>query len=102
MTKKIILACAGGFSTSMLMERMKEAAAKHKVDVAIDATAAGKLNTMIDSIDILLLGPQVGHLEKELKNRFEGKPVIIQTISSIDYGMMNGEKVLSDALGGFE
>lgn len=102
MTKRIMLACAGGFSTSMLVERMVEAAKAQGIDVAIDATAEGKLDKLIDEIDILLLGPQVGHLEASIKEKFADKPVAIGTIASIDYGMMNGEKVLGDALAAYD
>lgn len=98
MTKRIMLACAGGFSTSMLVERMKDAAKAQNIDVVIDATAEGKLDKLIDQVDILLLGPQVGHMEAGLKTKYAERPVAISTIASIDYGMMNGEKVLNDAL----
>lgn len=98
MTKKIILACAGGFSTSMLVERMLTAAKAQKIDVVIEATAEGKLDKYIDSTDILLLGPQVGYLEESLKSKYHQHKVAIGTILSIDYGMMNGEKVLNDAM----
>ena len=94
----MILACAGGFSTSMLVERMKEAAAKQKIDVVIDAVAESKIAKIIDEVDVILLGPQVGHMEGPLKQKYQEKNVKISTIPSIDYGMMNGEKVLNDAL----
>lgn len=102
MTKRIMLACAGGFSTSMLVERMKDAAKAQNVDVEIEATAEGKLDKLVDQIDILLLGPQVGHMEAGFKAKFADKPVAISTIASIDYGMMNGEKVLNDALTAYD
>lgn len=98
MTKKIILACAGGFSTSMLVERMLTAAKTQKIEVVIEATAEGNLDKYIDSTDILLLGPQVGYLEASLKEKYRENKVAITTILSIDYGMMNGEKVLKDAI----
>ena len=98
MTKKIILACAGGFSTSMLVQRMITAAKAQMIDVEIEAIAEGKLDKYIDSTDILLLGPQVGYLEASLKEKYRGKKIAITTIVSIDYGMMNGEKVLNDAM----
>jgi PTS system cellobiose-specific IIB component len=98
MTTKILLACAGGFSTSMLVERMRAAVTAQGLDISIEATAEGKLDKLVDQADIILLGPQVGHMEKTLKEKFAMKPVLIGTIASIDYGMMNGEKVLQDAL----
>lgn len=94
MKYKIMLACMGGFSTSMLVKRMVEAAKKLNIDAEIDAVAETELSKHND-LDIILLGPQVSHLLDSLKAEFS-IPVIV--IESVDYGLMNGEKVLNDAL----
>ncbi|MCL1995761.1 MAG: PTS sugar transporter subunit IIB [Defluviitaleaceae bacterium] len=95
--KKILLACAGGFSTSMLVEKMKEEAQKRGLSVVIDATAQTAIDKEIDSISVVLLGPQMSHAEKGLKEKY-GAKVPIAVIPMMDYGMMNGEKVLNQAL----
>lgn len=91
---KIILACAGGFSTSLLVSKMQAAALKKGLDVEIEAIAETNVENYSD-MDILLLGPQIGHrlsiLEKEVK-------CPVMTIDQYDYGTMNGEKVLEFAL----
>ena len=91
---KIILACAGGFSTSLLVSKMQRAAEKKGIDVEIEAIAETNVENYSD-MDILLLGPQIGHrlsiLEKEVK-------CPVMTIDQYDYGTMNGEKVLEFAL----
>lgn len=91
---KIILACAGGFSTSLLVSKMQAAALKKGIDVEIEAIAETNVENYLD-MDILLLGPQIGHrlsiLEKEVK-------CPVMTIDQYDYGTMNGEKVLEFAL----
>ena len=47
--------------------------------------------------DIVLLGPQVRYLEKKMNERVNHeKPVMV--IDMAAYGMMNGAKVLDDAL----
>lgn len=94
----ILLACAGGFSTSMLVERMKEAAQKKSEEIIIEATAEGRVDKVVNQVDIIMLGPQVGHLEKKFQKKYADNPVKITTIPSLDYGMMNGEKVLQQAL----
>ncbi|MPN20701.1 hypothetical protein SDC9_168080 [bioreactor metagenome] len=54
MTVSIMLACTGGFSTSILVEWVKN-------------TAKEKVDKLIQNIDILLLGLQVGYgREREL------------------------------------
>lgn len=96
--KKITLICAGGFSTSMLVANMEEAAKNRGIIVEIRATAESKFSEYENDTDVLLLGPQVGYLLEDIKKRYESKSMKIAVIESIDYGMMNGEKVLDDAL----
>ncbi len=95
MTKSILLACSGGFSTSMLVERMKKVAKEKNLDVVIEATAESNIDIMVDNVDVILLGPQMAHAEQDLKKTYA---VPICTIDMFDYGMMNGEKVLNTAL----
>ena len=94
MVKKILLACAGGFSTSMLVQKMQEAAKSKGIDVEILAVAENSIEDYLD-FDVLLLGPQIGHRLEDLSIELT-MPVYV--IESIDYGTMNGEKVLNDTL----
>lgn len=96
MTKKILLVCAGGFSTSMLVEKMKEEAKKQELLVAIDACGEGMLEQNLPA-DIIMLGPQMGHAEDDVKEKV-GNDVPVTVIDMMDYGMMDGEKVLATAM----
>lgn len=98
MTTKIILACAAGFSSSMLVERMKAYAEQEQLDIFIDAVSEEGINKIIDQVDILLLGPQVNHMEKILLEKYKDRKVRITVIDSMDYGLMDGKKVLEEAL----
>ncbi len=93
---KIVLACAGGMSTGMLVKKMEEAAQKEGLEVQILACGLSELGDNIDGAAIILLGPQVGYQESEVRQKFPEVPV--KTINMEDYGMMNGAKVLRDAL----
>lgn len=97
--KKITLICAAGMSTSLMVAKMKEAAKKHGVDVDIRATSESKFRQYAEDTDIVLLGPQVGFLLNRYKQVYEPKGIKVEVIDSVDYGMMNGEKVLKEALG---
>lgn len=96
MTKKILLACAGGFSTSMLVEKMKETVSNKGLDIVIDACGEGSLENYLP-VDIVMLGPQMGHAEDGVKEKV-GPSVPVTVINMMDYGMMDGEKVLNTAL----
>ena len=93
---KIILACAAGMSTSMLVERMKESADQKGMELEIDAVPVSSLSAHTEGTDIILLGPQVSYMEEKVSADYPSIPV--RVIEMMDYGMMNGEKVLADAL----
>lgn len=62
---RILLCCAGGFSTNMLMQNMaKVVKDSHKLnedDFKFDAIPVDGLEEEIDNYDIVLVGPQIGH-----------------------------------------
>jgi PTS system cellobiose-specific IIB component len=94
----ITLVCAAGMSTSMLVNKMKEAAKKENLEVSIIAMSATAFETYKEQTDVLLLGPQVSYLLNKLKAEYEPKGIKVATINMTDYGMMNGTKVLHTAL----
>ncbi len=75
-----------------------EAAASDNIDVDIFATASSGIDDAMEeqNPDVLMLGPQVRFMEKDLKGRLD---IPVEVIDIRDYGTMNGEKVLQTALG---
>lgn len=96
--KKITLVCAAGMSTSMMVAKMRDAALKMGIETEIRATSESKFKQFENDTDILLMGPQVGFLLNKFKSAYEPKGIKVAVIDSIDYGMMDGEKVLKKAL----
>ncbi|MBY7738811.1 PTS system cellobiose-specific IIB component [Paenibacillus jamilae] len=96
--KQITLVCAAGMSTSMLVQKMQKAAQAQKLEVEIRATSESSFKEYADKTDVLLIGPQVGYLQDDFKAKYEPKGIKVSVINIVDYGMMNGEKVLGDAL----
>nr|WP_284703746.1 PTS sugar transporter subunit IIB [Clostridium swellfunianum] len=92
------MVCGAGMSTSLLVVKMNDAANKLGIEAKIIAVAEAELRHHIDETDVLLLGPQVRFLLNKYKTAYEPKGVKVDVINSIDYGMMNGEKVLNHAL----
>lgn len=97
--KNILLVCAAGMSTSMLVNKMQEAAKKKGEEVKIEATAGSEIKKSIKEADILLLGPQVSYMKEDFEKEYGGGDGIpVEVINSLDYGTMNGEKVLDWSL----
>ncbi|MEG1004178.1 MAG: PTS sugar transporter subunit IIB [Clostridium sp.] len=99
---KILLCCAGGFSTTMLMENIKKVVKNSKKldekDFALIAIPAETLESEIDNYDIVLVGPQISHKIDFIKSLAEprNKPYLI--IDKDVYGSMDGATVLKMAL----
>ena len=93
-----MLVCSAGMSTSLLVTKMEAAAKAKGEDVKIFAVSEAEANRHYDTIDVLLLGPQVRYLKKKIEKAVEGKNIPVEVIESIDYGTMNGESVLVKAL----
>ena len=79
---RIVLCCAGGLSTTMLMNSMKDtvhnSAKLNDADFDFIAIPIDILQSEADNCDVLVLGPQVAH--------------------KLTYGKMDGATVMKQAL----
>lgn len=93
--KKIVLLCAGGMSTSVLVNKMKKEAEALGMEYDIDAFAVDSLKKVAVGADCILLGPQISH-----KKASVGKEVScpVDCIDMRTYGMMDGKAALEQAM----
>jgi len=96
--KKILLCCAAGMSTSIVVKKMQQAAITKGIESEIIAVGMEEFESTLKDFDCCLLGPQIKYKYEDFKKVAlrEGKPIAI--INSMDYGMLKGEKILDDAL----
>ncbi|WP_026886339.1 PTS sugar transporter subunit IIB [Clostridium beijerinckii] len=95
---KIRLFCAAGMSTSLLVNKIKTAAKIRGIEVDVEAFPEGQMDKHLDGVNVALLGPQVGYTLGKAKKICEPLGIPVDVIPMVDYGMMNGEKVLDFAL----
>ncbi len=96
---KIVLCCAAGMSTSLLVDRMQKAAKERGVEAEIKAFGEPIVQKGLpETPDVLMLGPQVRYLLGKLKAKYEPLGTLVSVIEMRDYGMMNGKKILEEAL----
>ena len=65
--KKILLVCAAGMSTSLLVSRMKKHAEPLNEEVDIIALPVSEAGTAASSADVVLLGPQVRYQKSQVE-----------------------------------
>ena len=90
--RKIVLFCAAGMSTSLLVNKMKAAAADQGYEVDIAAYPISDIPTKGPEADIVLLGPQVRFKLAETQKTLSCP---VEAIDMRAYGMMDGAKVIA-------
>ncbi|HBF0729514.1 TPA: PTS sugar transporter subunit IIB [Clostridioides difficile] len=100
MKRKVYLFCSFGMSTSLLADKMQKVADEHNLPIEVEAFPIAEIDKIVEekNPDCILLGPQVKYMLKELKPKFEAQGKLIDIINEVDYGTMNGEKVLKLAI----
>lgn len=93
----ILLCCAAGMSTSLLVTKMEAVAKAEGIEEKIWAVSANEVNRHLDHADVLLVGPQVRYLLPQLKKKGEEKGIPVDVINPVHYGMCNGAEVLKFA-----
>lgn len=100
---KILLVCYGGLSTSMLVNKMKEAiqSSSNLKDRGIVVEAWGKEEyyNKLDDTKIIMLGPQVSMIQEDVRMvaKENGYDVPVVVIDKGSYGAMDAVAVLLHA-----
>lgn len=90
---KILLVCAGGLSTSMLMQKMEKYASANGIDLKISAKGAAEYAEFCKDYDIILLGPQISYQKDKIEK--ESK-MPIMTIAPYDYAIGNSANIFKE------
>ncbi len=90
---KVAVFCCAGMSTSLLVKKVRVAAEKRGVEIDIEAYPESEMSKQ-KGLSCALLGPQIMYLAQKAKGIFNPQGVPCEVINSVDYGMMNGEKIL--------
>ena len=95
--KKILLVCSAGMSTILLVNKMKDAAKSSGEEVEINALAIAECSSVINDVDIVLLGPQVRFQKPQVEKLTNGS-VPVEVIDMRQYGIMDGKGILESTL----
>ena len=98
--KIIMLVCAAGMSTSLLVTKMEAAAKEVGDEIKIFALPISDGEKKLHEVDCVLLGPQVRFQKAQIEKLVAdaGLDLPIDVINMKDYGMMNGKAVYEFAL----
>ena len=86
MVKKVLLICAGGLSTSILMKKMMKYAEENGFELKIEAVGVTNYDDVAKNYDVILLGPQISHKKAEIQAVTK---MPIDVIPAYDYAIGN-------------
>jgi PTS system cellobiose-specific IIB component len=95
---KIALVCENGASTSLCAQKMIAAAKTAGIEAKIAAHSAANLDNLTNEMDVLLISPQLSYRLEKFKNTYPEQASKFTTINPMDFGMMDGAKILKDAV----
>lgn len=94
---KILLCCASGLTTSMLVNAMKKDAKEKNIDVMIWAVAESAIDLSWADTDCILVAPQnAGDLEKV--KGIVNSSIPVASIDGVNFSKMDGQAVLEQAI----
>lgn len=94
---KIMLICAGGMSTSILMKKMEKWGLEKNRALEVKAFGLSEYEENWKGYDIVLLGPQISYKATEIQSNIS---IQVSQIQSFDYAVGNVENIMKqvDAL----
>lgn len=93
---KIVLVCAAGMSTSLIVVQMELNAREEDQIIAIPAN---ELTNRIDVCDVILVAPQLRYKMDTIHKIGETYNVPVELIDMRSYGKMDGKMILQQAYG---
>lgn len=94
---KILLCCASGLTTNMLVNSIKQEAKDKKIDVMCWAVAASAVELTWADADCILVAPQARSDYDKIMNISKGT-IPVGMIDGVDFSKMNGKEVLNQAI----
>lgn len=94
----ILLACASGMSTSLVVKKMQEAAKQRGIDCKIWAVSQDVVEEEMKNADVVLIGPQMRFLKGKLESKATELGIKLDVIKPMDYGRCDGKAILNMAL----
>ncbi len=88
---RILLVCAGGMSTGLLMKKMENYWNECNEELSINAVGLSEYEDVYKGYDIVMVGPQVSYRLQEIK---ENTGLPCDTIPSLDYATANCANIM--------
>ncbi len=91
---KILICCAGGFSSSIVEKKMREYGTKVGEEIEVHAVGTSEVDEIIkDGYQVLLYAPQVRNRARELQASADRAGIPCALMAPQDYALANAENI---------
>lgn len=94
----VLLVCGGGASSGFLAVSMRKAAKQLGIDLEVMAKSEAQIDDYKDSIHVLLIGPHLRYIEKDIQVKLADTNVRVAFIDDFVYGTLNGEMAVNQVI----
>lgn len=97
----VLLVCGSGASSGFMAANMRKAAKSLGYEMKIIARSESDIESYIDEIDALMIGPHLKYLADDLNSRINGKNVKIILMKPDYYAVLDGQKAVEHLLSAY-
>lgn len=90
----VLLVCGAGASSGFMAANIRKAAAARGIEMDIKARSEAEIESYIDDIDALMVGPHLSYILDEVDSYIDDRPVHVMLIPADFYAKLDGEGAL--------
>ncbi len=99
---RVLLVCGSGASSGFMAANMRKAAGKLGLKMSIKARSESEIESYIDEIDALMVGPHLAYILDEIEEYIHGNEVKVILMKAEYYSTLDGEKAIKHLLSEME
>lgn len=96
---KVLLVCGSGASSGFMAANIRKAAKARGLDINVVARSESEIESYIDEIDALMVGPHLAYIMDEVDEITDGNDVKVILMKKEYYSTLDGEAALDHLLG---
>jgi len=90
----ILLICGSGASSGFLAANIRKATVKRGLDISVVARSEAEVESYLQEIDCLMVGPHLKYLIPELEEKVAGMKIKVILMDKSYYSLLDGERAL--------
>lgn len=90
----VLLVCGSGASSGFMAANIRKAAKARGLDISVVARSESEIDSYIDEIDALMVGPHLAYIMDEVDEITDGNDVKVILMKKEYYATLDGEAAL--------